>query len=522
MSFSVNNTSKAGIVILSGAHANIYNASYIQSLPVNSNISSTITNGDTLVWDNITDTWITGSGGGSGATGATGYTGPQGATGYTGSQGATGYTGPQGDTGYTGSQGATGYTGYTGYTGFISAVGLDYSNYAYWNPNSTSWLAETGTTVHIGSNAGYTGQQINAIAIGNQAGYSGQGTGSIAIGYQAGYTGQGTGSIAIGTQAGQNQGNESVAIGYQCGISQTTNCVAIGSQAGQRQVSGSIAIGNNTGQSQGSYTIAIGSSAGQSNQKTKSIAIGNNAGNSSQQSSSIAIGDQAGQSNQQITAIAIGNQAGASSQQINAIAIGNQAGFTGQGANAIAIGNQAGQTNQPANSIVLNATGSVGLNGVAGGYCVRPLNTSTGTAALVYNTSTFEITYNTTVGVKTFVLDHPVSPDKYLVHACLEGPEAGVYYRGEGIIYPESACTEIVLPDYVKDLATDFTIQITAIGSNNCLYTSRVDQILGTFKVFGNPGSFFWHVHGKRQNVEVEPRKDSVNIKGSGPYKWID
>ena len=65
MSFSVNNTSKAGIVILSGAHANIYNASYIQSLPVNPNISSTITNGDTLAWDNITNTWITGPGGAS-------------------------------------------------------------------------------------------------------------------------------------------------------------------------------------------------------------------------------------------------------------------------------------------------------------------------------------------------------------------------------------------------------------------------------------------------------------------------
>ena len=34
-------------------------------------------------------------------------------------------------------------------------------------------------------------------------------------------------------------------------------------------------------------------------------------------------------------------------------------------------------------------------------------------------------------GAKTFVIDHPDDENKYLVHVCLEGPEAGVYYRGK-------------------------------------------------------------------------------------------
>jgi len=38
------------------------------------------------------------------------------------------------------------------------------------------------------------------------------------------------------------------------------------------------------------------------------------------------------------------------------------------------------------------------------------------------------------IGSKTFVREHPLNKDKYLVHACLEGPEAGVYYRGERLI----------------------------------------------------------------------------------------
>jgi hypothetical protein len=32
---------------------------------------------------------------------------------------------------------------------------------------------------------------------------------------------------------------------------------------------------------------------------------------------------------------------------------------------------------------------------------------------------------------------------------------------------------------------------------------------------------FYWLVFGKRCNIEVEPDKSTVIVKGSGPYKWI-
>ena len=69
------------------------------------------------------------------------------------------------------------------------------------------------------------------------------------------------------------------------------------------------------------------------------------------------------------------------------------------------------------------------------------------------------ITAATSAADKTFVIQHPLDKDKYLIHACLEGPEAGVYYRGRGEIKRDSV--RIDLPDYAKKLATDFTVQVT-------------------------------------------------------------
>ena len=43
----------------------------------------------------------------------------------------------------------------------------------------------------------------------------------------------------------------------------------------------------------------------------------------------------------------------------------------------------------------------------------------------------------------------------------------------------------------------------------------------GVFKVYGESGPFSWMVFGKRSNLDVEPKKESVVIKGDGPYKYI-
>jgi len=49
--------------------------------------------------------------------------------------------------------------------------------------------------------------------------------------------------------------------------------------------------------------------------------------------------------------------------------------------------------------------------------------------------------------------------------------------------------------------------------------TSRVKN--NKFTVYGDKGPFSWVVYGKRGSIEVEPSKDSVKVKGDGPYKYI-
>jgi hypothetical protein len=340
---------------------------------------------------------------------------------------------------------------------------------------------------------------MGAVAIGQNAGITSQSFGAVSIGYFAGQSNQGTSAVAIGTSAGtNNQGNYAVAIGQQAGIG-----------------------------SQGSWAVSIGSNAGQTNQQSLAIAIGYQAGNSDQQTSAVAIGEDAGKISQGSAAIAIGYQTSLYNQGNNAIAIGNGAGQTNQGASAIAIGQSAGYSQQDANSIVINATSNLVNSAAADSTVIQPLRQDfTGSARLLfYNTGTGELTYSsvaTSASNKTFVIDHPLDESKYLVHACLEGPEAGVYYRGRGQV-KNGICT-ITLPNYVVKLATDFTVHVTPIrasikGTRMYLEVSDIDE-KGEFGVFGDDGDFSWVVYGSRSSIIVEPSKDDIEVLGDGPYKY--
>ena len=184
---------------------------------------------------------------------------------------------------------------------------------------------------------------------------------------------------------------------------------------------------------------------------------------------------------------------------------------------------------------------TAGATGGTGGYGIYyrypPLDTSGTKNALGINQSTGQIVE---LSGKTFVINHPLIEEKFLVHACLEGPEAGVYYRGTSEI-KEDRKVVIQLPEYVDALAHDFTVNVTAIhGDDNDdeegpvgegeediekilsrrLVASRVRKG-GNFTVYGDTGKFHWVVFGKRHDIVVEPDKESVVLEGDGPYKWI-
>jgi hypothetical protein len=304
--------------------------------------------------------------------------------------------------------------------------------------------------------------------------------------------------------------------------------VHIGSNAGlTNQGSNAIAIGNQAGYlSQASGAIAIGyQSAGPTGyQQLNALAIGVHAGAGTQGTNAVAIGNSAGNNQQGVSAVAIGYESGFQDQQENAIAIGNNAGSISQGTNSIAIGYQAGTTNQHANTVILNASGNPLGSNISNACYVDPIRLNPapgGTSVYVieYDTTNKEVMYNNT---KTFVIDHPTKENMYLVHACLEGPEAGVYYRGHATILEGSEYVEVLLPEYVSHFACDFTIQVTPVydGRKKSIY-SMTEVADSKFRIYGDPGRVHWVVYGKRSSIVTECQKDLVDVQGSGPYKWI-
>jgi hypothetical protein len=151
----------------------------------------------------------------------------------------------------------------------------------------------------------------------------------------------------------------------------------------------------------------------------------------------------------------------------------------------------------------------------ASGQLLSWAYTTTTNNAVIYFYGT-----NPTPSAKSFVIDHPLDYTKYLVHACLEGPETGVYYRGRSEIINNTS-VEIVLPEYVCDIASNFTIQICDIYDGDAPKTYSAGEVISNrFLVYGGIGRFSWEVRGSRGNIIVEPDKHEGVVYGEGPYKW--
>ncbi|MGW4153245.1 hypothetical protein ACWEDF_08855 [Micromonospora chersina] len=133
--------------------------------------------------------------------------------------------------------------------------------------------------------------------------------------------------------------------------------------------------------------------------------------------------------------------------------------------------------------------------------------------------SGYTISLNAATGVikgksKQFAIDHPLDgPDaarrRQLIHAALEGPENGVYYRGEGRL--ENGTATVELPAYFEALtrAEGRTVQLTPVFEDDepvsALAAGRVRD--GAFRVRtvdGSPAShaFCWQVTAIRADLE--------------------
>ena len=146
-------------------------------------------------------------------------------------------------------------------------------------------------------------------------------------------------------------------------------------------------------------------------------------------------------------------------------------------------------------------------------------------ALQIANTGDVYCPHQLSAANKTFRIVHPLDDTKQLVHGCLEGPESGVYYRGEGVTVNGTAT--ITLPDYFEALTmpegrTVYLTQIfeddsdVVIGTNNfsMLQASRVKD--GKFSVRSSEpiAKFFWEVKAIRGDISplaVEPYRE-VNV----------
>lgn len=116
---------------------------------------------------------------------------------------------------------------------------------------------------------------------------------------------------------------------------------------------------------------------------------------------------------------------------------------------------------------------------------------------------------------KEFDIPHPTKKNHRLVHACIEGPEIGVYYRGK-----LENSNMIVLPDYWRSLVDTETITVN-LTPHNCYQELFVKSIeWGTrINIQNNSGGIIncsYVVYGKRKDVpdlEVEYEGNEMRTK---------
>jgi hypothetical protein len=127
-------------------------------------------------------------------------------------------------------------------------------------------------------------------------------------------------------------------------------------------------------------------------------------------------------------------------------------------------------------------------------------------------------TFNGQINVqswKGFDIKHPNKKNHRLRHICLEGPEAGVYFRGR-----LTNTNVIDIPEYWQNLV-DFetiTVQLTQIGYHQDLIVDKIEWGKRIFVKSGNGSNVdcYYTVQGSR----IDGQKLTVEYEGSTPADY--
>jgi hypothetical protein len=213
----------------------------------------------------------------------------------------------------------------------------------------------------------------------------------------------------------------------------------------------------------------------------------------------------------------------------NSLNVGGAGGWVDPGAGNVAVKGTTTLSGALTVDGVTKITGATTVNGattihgattIDGAATLTGATTIEGSATLEASTTvqgSLTVQQNLHVwGFKNFVMAHPTAKDRMLVHACVEGPEAAVYYRGEGRL--EDGAATVKLPSYFEGLTRveGRTVQVTALcdgDDENIVALAATPVRKGRFGVraigAGNPRQrFYWEVKATRADLpefEAEP-----------------
>ncbi|MBN4065708.1 hypothetical protein JYT51_00070 [Candidatus Amoebophilus asiaticus] len=160
---------------------------------------------------------------------------------------------------------------------------------------------------------------------------------------------------------------------------------------------------------------------------------------------------------------------------------------------------------------LLNAGNAVGVYGLGYVGVWGEPNAGTGLYG-VYSNGDFAAS-----GTKAFQIDHPLDPEnKFLRHFTIESPEVLNMYRGN-ILLDSKGEGIVTLPDYFTSINTNFSYQLTSIGSFAQLYIKEKINTDNQFVISGGKANMeiSWVVYAERndQYMQRNPKSKEVELE---------